>query len=182
VTSFFVRDPNGYLSSFQRFDVPLPPPGARPPRERAAFEGFGPAVTDWFVALASDNSRAYWAATRDIWQRDVRAPLEALLAEAAAEAGGRVKLFRPYRDLRFGGAEAPMKTAAGGLVLPPAGPRPRATSRSRRRGSTPAPATTASSATSWRPTGGGRGRRRARPSRRRSTEARAAAWRSAARS
>jgi uncharacterized protein (TIGR02453 family) len=91
----------------------------------AAFEGFGPAVTDWFVALASDNSRAYWTATRDIWQRDVRTPLEALLAEAAADAaadaGGGVKLFRPYRDLRFGGAEAPMKTAAGGLVLPPAG-------------------------------------------------------------
>jgi uncharacterized protein (TIGR02453 family) len=87
----------------------------------AAFTGFGPAVTDWFVALASDNSRAYWAATRDIWQRDVRSPLEALLAEAAAEAGGGIKLFRPYRDMRFGGGEAPMKTAAGGLVLPPAG-------------------------------------------------------------
>jgi uncharacterized protein (TIGR02453 family) len=87
----------------------------------AAFAGFGPAVTDWFVALASDNSRAYWAATRDIWQRDVRAPLEALLTEAAADVGGSVKLFRPYRDLRFGGAEAPLKTAAGGLVLHPAG-------------------------------------------------------------
>jgi uncharacterized protein (TIGR02453 family) len=87
----------------------------------ASFAGFGPAVTDWFVALASDNSRAYWAATRDIWQRDVRAPLEALLAEAAADVGGSVKLFRPYRDMRFGAGEAPLKTAAGGLVLPPAG-------------------------------------------------------------
>lgn len=86
-----------------------------------AFAGFGPAVTDWFVALESDNSRAYWAATRDIWQGDVRAPLEALLAEAAAEVGAGVKLFRPYRDLRFGGADAPLKTAAGGLVLPPTG-------------------------------------------------------------
>jgi uncharacterized protein (TIGR02453 family) len=87
----------------------------------AAFSGFGPAVTDWFVALASDNSRAYWVATRDIWQRDVRAPLEALLAEAAAEVGGTAKLFRPYRDQRFGGADAPLKTVAGGLVLPTAG-------------------------------------------------------------
>jgi catechol 2,3-dioxygenase-like lactoylglutathione lyase family enzyme len=28
VTSFFVRDPNGYLLELQRFDVPLPPTGA----------------------------------------------------------------------------------------------------------------------------------------------------------
>jgi uncharacterized protein (TIGR02453 family) len=87
----------------------------------AAFAGFGPAVTDWFAGLASDNSRTYWAATRDIWQRDIRGPLEALLAELAAEVGGGVKLFRPYRDVRFGGAEAPLKTAAGGLLLPAAG-------------------------------------------------------------
>ncbi len=81
------------------------------------FRGFGPAVTDWFVALASDNSRAYWAATRDIWQRDVRDPLEALLAELAEEAGGRVKLFRPHRDQRFARGGGPLKANAGGLLL-----------------------------------------------------------------
>ncbi|MFU8889647.1 MAG: DUF2461 family protein [Trueperaceae bacterium] len=81
------------------------------------FSGFGPAVTDWFVALASDNSRAYWAATKDIWQRDVREPLEALLAELAEEAGGRVKLFRPHRDQRFARGGGPLKANAGGLVL-----------------------------------------------------------------
>ena len=81
------------------------------------FRGFGPAVTDWFVALASDNSRAYWTATRDIWQRDVRDPLEALLAEIAEEVGGRVKLFRPYRDQRFARGGGPLKANAGGLVL-----------------------------------------------------------------
>ena len=81
------------------------------------FEGFGPAVTDWFVALASDDSRAFWQATRDVWQRDVRAPLEALLAELAVEVDGRVKLFRPYRDMRYAPADAgPIKPQAGGLV------------------------------------------------------------------
>jgi len=65
------------------------------------FTGFGPAVTDWFVALASDDSRAFWRATRDVWQRDIRSPLEAPLGELAAEVGGRVKLFRPYRDMRY---------------------------------------------------------------------------------
>jgi len=81
------------------------------------FEGFGPAVTDWFVALESDNSRAYWAATRAIWQSDVRGPLEALVGELAAELGGGVKLFRPYRDQRFAQGAGPLKTAAGGLVV-----------------------------------------------------------------
>jgi uncharacterized protein (TIGR02453 family) len=81
------------------------------------FEGFGPAVTDWFLALESDNSRSYWAATRAIWQRDVRGPLEALLAELAAELGGSVKLFRPHRDQRFAAGAGPLKAEAGGLVL-----------------------------------------------------------------
>jgi len=81
------------------------------------FRGFGPAATDWFVALGSDNSRAYWAATKHIWQRDVRDPLEALLAELADEVGGRVKLFRPHRDLRFARDAGPLKPNAGGLVL-----------------------------------------------------------------
>jgi uncharacterized protein (TIGR02453 family) len=85
------------------------------------FSGFGPAVTDWFVALASDNSRAYWAATKHIWQRDVRDPLEALLAELAEEVGGRVKLFRPHRDQRFAREAGPLKANAGGLVLGAAG-------------------------------------------------------------
>lgn len=81
------------------------------------FVGFGPAVTDWFVALASDDSRAFWNATRDVWQRDIRSPLEALLTELAADVGGRVKLFRPYRDMRYASPDAgPIKPQAGGLV------------------------------------------------------------------
>ena len=87
----------------------------------ARFTGFGPAATDWFVALSNDNSRAYWAATKDVWQRDVRAPLEALLEEVAADGGARPKLFRPHRDLRFARDAGPLKANAGGLVLGAAG-------------------------------------------------------------
>lgn len=87
------------------------------PDPQRPFTGFGPAVTDWFVALASDDSRAFWRATREVWQRDVRAPLEALLVELAEECGGRVTLFRPYRDMRYAPAGAgPIKHQAGGLV------------------------------------------------------------------
>ena len=80
------------------------------------FTGFGPAATDWFVALANDNSRAYWAATKDVWQRDVRGPLEALLEEVAGDGGGRPKLFRPHRDLRFARDAGPLKSGTGGYV------------------------------------------------------------------
>lgn len=80
------------------------------------FEGFGPAVTDWFVALESDNSRAFWAATRDVWQRDLRAPLEALLVELSSELDGRVKLFRPHRDMRYASGAGPIKPQTSGYV------------------------------------------------------------------
>ena len=89
--------------------------GASPTR----FEGFGPAVTDWFLALESDNSRAFWVATRDVWRRDVRLPLEALFEELAAESGARVKLFRPQRDMRFASGRGPLKPQAGGLLRLP---------------------------------------------------------------
>ncbi len=81
------------------------------------FAGFGPAVTDWFVALESDSSRAFWSATRDVWQRDVRDPLEALLSDLAALRGGTVKLFRPHRDMRFASGGGPLKRAAAGLLV-----------------------------------------------------------------
>jgi uncharacterized protein (TIGR02453 family) len=87
------------------------------------FSGFGPAVTDWFAALESDNSRAFWAATKHVWQRDVRGPLEALLSELAALRGGTVKLFRPHRDMRYASGEGPLKRAAAGLLLAEAGER-----------------------------------------------------------
>lgn len=88
-----------------------------PSATQRTFTGFGPAVTDWFVALASDDSRAFWLATREVWQRDIRAPLEALLADLALECGGRVQLFRPYRDMRYAPPGAgPIKPQAGGLV------------------------------------------------------------------
>ena len=50
--------------------------------DTAPFSGFGPGAVAWFEALAEDNSREYWAATRDAWQADVRTPLERLSASS----------------------------------------------------------------------------------------------------
>jgi uncharacterized protein (DUF2461 family) len=40
-----------------------------------AFRGFGPEVFDWFAGLERDNSREYFAATRERYEMDVRGNL-----------------------------------------------------------------------------------------------------------
>lgn len=85
----------------------------------APFSGFGPGAVAWFEGLAQDNSREYWAATKDAWAADVRAPLEALLGELAAAWGGDVKVFRQHRDVRFSRDKSPLKTTSYGIASRP---------------------------------------------------------------
>jgi hypothetical protein len=58
------------------------------------FEGFGPKVRMWFKDLEADNSREYFAATRDFFEESIREQMEALLTELSASFGGDVKMFR----------------------------------------------------------------------------------------
>ena len=67
----------------------------------AAFHGFGPDVFGWFDGLERDNSKAYFTATRDLYEAEVRGGLQALLDELSGMFGGEVKLFRQQRNLRF---------------------------------------------------------------------------------
>jgi uncharacterized protein (TIGR02453 family) len=83
---------------------------------RASFAGFPPEAFDWFAGLEADNSRAWFAAHRDTYERAVRGPLEAMLDELAAELGGEVKLFRQHRDVRFSGDKSPYKTRTYGVI------------------------------------------------------------------
>jgi uncharacterized protein (TIGR02453 family) len=82
------------------------------------FEGFGERVVDFYEGLAADNSKAYWTDHRAVYDGDVRAPMEALLAELAEEFAefGEAKVFRPYRDVRFSRDKAPYKTHCGGVI------------------------------------------------------------------
>jgi len=86
-------------------DKPLPP-----------FEGFGPTAIDWFHRLDADNSKPFFLATKPEWEDAIRAPMEQLIAEAAGQFHGTVKLFRPYRDVRFSPDKRPIKTSASGYV------------------------------------------------------------------
>jgi uncharacterized protein (TIGR02453 family) len=79
------------------------------------FSGFGRGSLDFFRDLAADNSRDFWHANRARYEREVRAPLEALLQDLAAEFG-EAKVFRPNRDTRFSTDKSPYKTNAAALV------------------------------------------------------------------
>ena len=82
------------------------------------FTGFGERVVDFYEGLEADNSKAYWQDHRELYEQDVRAPMEALLAVLAGEFGefGEGKVFRPYRDVRFARDKTPYKTHCGGVV------------------------------------------------------------------
>ena len=81
------------------------------------FEGFGPAVQEWFTGLEADNSRDYFSTRRDFFDVAVRGQMEALLAELGETFGGEVRMFRQNRDIRFSPDKSPYKTNTYGLLL-----------------------------------------------------------------
>lgn len=94
------------------------PPSSQANRDNpeVGFAGFKPAVFGWFAGLERDNSRAYFAATRERYELEVRGGLEAMLYELRESFGGEVKLFRQQRDLRFTPDKSPYKTSTYGVL------------------------------------------------------------------
>jgi uncharacterized protein (TIGR02453 family) len=82
-----------------------------------AFTGFPREGFAWFEGLEADNSRAFFTTNRDTYERAVREPLVELLETFADELGGRVKLFRQHRDVRFSPDKSPYKTRTYGVIL-----------------------------------------------------------------
>jgi len=73
-----------------------------------AFKGWPIEGVEFYEGLEADNSKTFWQAHKDVYERCVKGPMEELLSELAAEFGeGRV--FRPYRDLRFSADKTPYK-------------------------------------------------------------------------
>jgi uncharacterized protein (TIGR02453 family) len=81
-----------------------------------AFEGFAPEAFAWFEGLEADNSRAWFTKHRDVYETAVRGALEAMLEELADELGGRVRMFRQHRDVRFSADKSPYKTRTYGVI------------------------------------------------------------------
>ena len=87
------------------------------PASPLAFDGFSPDSFAWFAGLEADNSKSYFAGHRETYDRAVRGALEALLEELADVYGGRVKLFRQNRDIRFSRDKSPYKTRTYGVIV-----------------------------------------------------------------
>jgi uncharacterized protein (TIGR02453 family) len=81
------------------------------------FTGFGEGVVEFYDGLTADNSKAYWTDQRAVYEADVRAPMQALLADLEPEFGPG-KIFRPYRDVRFSRDKTPYKTHCGATAGP----------------------------------------------------------------
>ncbi|HEX8082242.1 MAG TPA: DUF2461 domain-containing protein [Jatrophihabitans sp.] len=77
-----------------------------------SFAGISFAALDFYEDLEADNSKAFWAAHRQIYDEQVKAPLQELAAELATEFGA-AKFFRPFRDVRFAKDKTPYKTHQG---------------------------------------------------------------------
>jgi uncharacterized protein (TIGR02453 family) len=79
------------------------------------FAGFPEEALTFYEGLRADNSKAYWTDHRATYDADVKAPMEALLAQLEPEFGTG-KLFRPYRDMRFAKDKTPYKDHAGAIA------------------------------------------------------------------
>ena len=73
------------------------------------FKGFPAAAFDWFAGIAQNNNKDWFEANRATFESAVKAPLSALMEDAAETFGGQVKLSRPHRDVRFSKDKSPYK-------------------------------------------------------------------------
>lgn len=91
------------------------PPDAAAGVTDSAFGGFSASAFEWFAGLEWDNSRDYFAATRDRYEADVRKPFTLMLQELNGTFGGIVHVFRQQNDMRFA-PSVPYKTRTYGVL------------------------------------------------------------------
>ena len=86
------------------------------------FRGFDPAAIEFMADLAANNDRAWFQPRKADFERLVKEPLEALVAELAERLDARDiplhadpkrSIFRIYRDTRFSKDKSPYKTHLG---------------------------------------------------------------------
>jgi len=87
-----------------------------------AFQGFGPKALPFFKALAFHQTKEWFEANREVYEREIKGPMGDLVEETAARlATARIplkgdrksSLFRIHRDVRFSINKEPYKTNAG---------------------------------------------------------------------
>ena len=79
------------------------------------FAGIPPEAFSFYRTLATNNTREWWGAHKSEYDRNVREPMQDLLAELQAEFGNG-HMFRPHRDTRFAKDKTPIKEHQGAVV------------------------------------------------------------------
>ena len=74
------------------------------------FKGWPESAQRFFIGLQLDNSRSYFEANRELYLRDIKAPMEALSVELEKIVGPG-HIFRINRDVRFSKDKSPYKTS-----------------------------------------------------------------------
>jgi uncharacterized protein (TIGR02453 family) len=80
-----------------------------------AFRGWPAEALEFFEGLEADNSKAYWERNKQVYEEQVRAPMQALLDDLAP-TWGEGRIFRPYRDVRFSSDKSPYKTNIAAMI------------------------------------------------------------------
>jgi uncharacterized protein (TIGR02453 family) len=80
-----------------------------------SFRGWPAEALEFYEGLEADNSKGYWTEHKAEYEEQVLGPMTELTAELAGEFGP-VKIFRPYRDVRFSKDKTPYKTHIGALI------------------------------------------------------------------
>lgn len=73
-----------------------------------AFTGFPADAFDFYAELVDHNERGWWLENKSRYDEQVRAPFTALIDELGPEFGP-LRVFRPYRDVRFAVDKRPYK-------------------------------------------------------------------------
>ena len=76
------------------------------------FDGFTAEAFAFYRELEVHNERPWWLENKPRYDAHVRAPFEAL-AEELEPVASQVKIYRPYRDVRFSHDKTPYKTRQG---------------------------------------------------------------------
>lgn len=74
--------------------------------------GFSTAATQFFEDLEDQNTREFWLAHKDVFDREIREPMAALL-DSLPEEYQPFKVFRMNRDVRFSADKSPYKIMHG---------------------------------------------------------------------
>lgn len=86
-------------------------------RHMTDFTGFPLWGPQFYADLERRNTREFWTANKDRWEREVRRPVRALVAALEGEFGPAT-IFRPYRDVRFSRDKSPYRTHQGATAGP----------------------------------------------------------------